>query len=187
MSRTLKRNAAFIKLLHHASPRTRNVMLKSHCTDDFINWVNECCVNVLKGSVPLTKAQFEPLRRRRRTLRALSLKKTWRKEKRKLIQTGGFLGLLLGPIVRQWWNTLGKYCWPRLNRLCNLCSLSSRSSHNLNLRSIPKLVVFYTAIHPMTRNQSCTLRRWENTDSTKKNPSLILLLNYQRRWHRKAW
>ena len=107
MSRTLKRNAAFIKLLHNANPKTRKAMLKSHCTDDFINCVSECCVNVLKGHVPLTKAQFEPLRYRRRTLRALSLKKTSRNEKRKLIQTGGFLGFLLGPIVSLLGSLLG--------------------------------------------------------------------------------
>src|SRR5215469_17405383 len=99
MSSTLKRNAPFIKLLHSASPNTRKVMLKSNCTDDFIKCLSECCKNVLKGHVPLTQAQFAPLRRRKRTLRALSSKKTSREKKRKLIQNGGFLGFLLGPLV----------------------------------------------------------------------------------------
>src|SRR5215469_15271474 len=76
MSHTLKRNAAFLKLHHNANAKTRKAMLKSNCTDDFIRSISECCKNVLKGHVRLTKAQFEPLRRRRQTLRTLSRKKT---------------------------------------------------------------------------------------------------------------
>src|SRR5215469_910045 len=99
MSHTLKRNAAFLKLLHNGNAKTRKAMLKSNCTDDFIKCISECCINVLKGHVPLTKAQFEPLRRRKQTLRTLSRKKTSRDKERELIQSSGFLGFLLWPIV----------------------------------------------------------------------------------------
>src|SRR5215469_2074785 len=99
MSQTLKRNAAFIRLLHKASPKVRKAMLRSRCTSDFVNCISECCKNVLKGNVPLTPSQSERLRRKRTVVRALALKNTTRKKKRRLIQSGGFLGFVLGPIV----------------------------------------------------------------------------------------
>jgi len=55
--------------------------------------------NVLKGNVPLSHAQKDALRRRRKTLHKLTLKTVSQKKKKKLIQSGGFLGALLGPIV----------------------------------------------------------------------------------------
>jgi len=53
--------------------------------------VSECAKNVLKSNVPLCDAQMTKLRRRRQDLRTLSVKKTSLREKRKIIQKGGFL------------------------------------------------------------------------------------------------
>jgi len=57
------------------------------------------CQNVLKGNVPLTNAQMSKLRPRREDLHALSVKKTSLAKKRKIIQKGGFLSVLLAPAL----------------------------------------------------------------------------------------
>jgi hypothetical protein len=99
MSALLRRNAAFIKLLHKSPAKVRKSLLRNHCSTDFVRCICECAKNLLKGNVPLTKAQKLTLRRRKRTLRQLALKKTSGIKRRRLIQTGGFLGAILGPIV----------------------------------------------------------------------------------------
>lgn len=99
MSKKIKKYASFLKRLHKASPRSRKSILDNCCSAEFISCICECAKNVLKGNVPLTKTQKQQLRRRRRYMRKLVLKKTSLKNKRKIIQTGGFIGALLGPII----------------------------------------------------------------------------------------
>jgi len=59
----------------------------------------ECAKNIIKGNVALTKAQRERIHKRKQSFRKLALKKTSLKEKRRIVQRGGFLGALLGPII----------------------------------------------------------------------------------------
>lgn len=54
---------------------------------------------MLKGNVPLNSAQKKKLSTKKNVLRQLALKKTSLRKKQKLIQSGGFLGALLGPII----------------------------------------------------------------------------------------
>jgi hypothetical protein len=107
MSKALKRNAPFLKLLYKSSPNIRKKLLRNHCSPDFIDCICECAKNVLKGNVPLSSTQKEALRRRKRILKHLSLKKTSRKKRKQLIQSGGFLGALLGPIISVLGNLFG--------------------------------------------------------------------------------
>ena len=99
MSSTLKRNAAFLRLLHKSSPKTRQKLLRNNCSNDLVRCLCECASNVIKGHVPLTTSQLKTLNRKKRMLRALVKKKVSLVEKRKLIQSGGFLGGLLAPII----------------------------------------------------------------------------------------
>jgi hypothetical protein len=99
MSRLLKKYGAYLRLLKKASPKVRKALLNKNCSTEFVNCVCECVKNLLKGNVPLTSTQKRQLSRRKRLLRKILLKKTSLKDKRKIIQTGGFLGALLGPIV----------------------------------------------------------------------------------------
>jgi len=59
----------------------------------------ECIRNLLNGNVPLNKSQKKKLAAKKNILRQLAVKKTSLQKKKKLIQSGGFLGALLGPIV----------------------------------------------------------------------------------------
>jgi len=99
MSAALRRNAPFLKLLYSSSPAIRKRILQSHCSPDFVTCVCECAKNLLIGNVPLTASQKATLRRRYNNLRDLALKKTSQRKRKQIIQSGGFLGALLGPII----------------------------------------------------------------------------------------
>src|SRR3989442_7666220 len=99
MSKRLHRHVNLLKALYKASPATRSSLLKIHCDGDFICCITECVKNLLKGNVPLNSAQRKKLSAKKNILRQLALKKTSQSKKRKLIQSGGFLGALLGPII----------------------------------------------------------------------------------------
>ena len=99
MSKKLDYYAPLLRKLKRASPSVQKRMLSKCCDRDFINCISECCKNVLNGNVKLTSSQLSGIRQRKKTLRKLAAKKTSLIKKRKLIQKGGFLGALLGPIV----------------------------------------------------------------------------------------
>ena len=69
------------------------------CDKDFLYCISQCAKNILKGNVPLTDRQKTRLRRGRNDLRALSVKKTSLRKKRRILQKGGFLTALLPPLI----------------------------------------------------------------------------------------
>ena len=69
------------------------------CERQFIDCVSECAKNVIKGNVPLSGRKKSELRRKKKDLRELSLKKTSLREKRRILQKGGFLTALLPTIL----------------------------------------------------------------------------------------
>lgn len=88
-----------LKWLSEARPRTSKAILKV-IDKDVLNAISECSLNVLKGNIPLTQAQKRRLAKHKEVLRALAgRKKVSDKNKRRLVQRGGFLGSLLGPII----------------------------------------------------------------------------------------
>ena len=99
MSKRLHRHVNLLRALHKASPASRKNLLKKHCNSDFVCCITECVKNLLKGNVPLNSAQKKRLSAKKKVLRQIALKKTSFRKKQKLIQSGGFLGALLGPII----------------------------------------------------------------------------------------
>ena len=100
MSSRLKKYASYLKRLHRASLKEKKVLLKKASKDtEFVKCLCECAKNIIKGNVKLTSPQREKIRHRKQSFRKLCLKKTPLKEKRRIVQTGGFLGALLGPII----------------------------------------------------------------------------------------
>lgn len=61
--------------------------------------LRECAVNLLKGNVYLNKKQFNKLKKYKKPLRELSKKSTSQKRRQKIVQTGGFLPMLLAPVI----------------------------------------------------------------------------------------
>ena len=59
----------------------------------------ECADNILRVNVPLTKLQKDKLKRNKAELRALTKKSVSLKQKKAILQKGGFLVSLLAPIA----------------------------------------------------------------------------------------
>jgi hypothetical protein len=100
MSQMLKKYSPYLRVLHKSSPKVRKALTKKHCSPEFIKCICECAKNVLAGNVNLSPEHKRRLKRHKHSLRKLALKRTSMKTKKKIVQSGGFLGALLGPIVK---------------------------------------------------------------------------------------
>lgn len=98
MSSPLEEKFEKLRLLKESSPKVRKRILKD-CNTSLLYCLCECALNVLKGTVPLEKAQKKRLGRFKHKLRKLASKKTRVKIKKRIVQTGGFIGALLTPVL----------------------------------------------------------------------------------------
>ena len=98
MSQGVKKHANVLKWLSEGKPSDCRIIIKG-ADKDLVDTLCECGLNVLMGRVPLTPTQKDRLRRYKNVLRKLTHKKTPIREKKALLQTGGFLGALLGPVL----------------------------------------------------------------------------------------
>ena len=96
----VKKHGSMVLALTQAPPHFRKKMLKD-APKELINCISECCQNILKGNVPLSKAQLQKLKSKRELLRHLADKSiSVQKKKQYLNQKGGILPLLkLAPIL----------------------------------------------------------------------------------------
>jgi len=97
MSR-LRANAPAIKTLFKAKPAMAKAIIK-HADKELINTLCECCLNIAKGRVPLTTSQKHKLTKHKKIVRSLAKKSTSLKQRKLLLQRGGFLPALLGPLA----------------------------------------------------------------------------------------
>ena len=99
MAQRVKNHLPELRVLAKCPPALRKAFLK-HAKKELITCLSECCSNTLKGNVPLTPAQKKALSRHRKHIREVADKRnSHRRRKDILIQKGGFLGSLLGPIL----------------------------------------------------------------------------------------
>ena len=89
-----------IKLLSLATPRARKHIIRE-ADKSLVDAVSECCLNVLKGHVPLTAKQKSRLSRHKEKLRKLAERRAAvRKRKEILVQSGdGLISALLIPVA----------------------------------------------------------------------------------------
>lgn len=100
MAELVKKNAKLLKLLNKLEPRSRQQIVKHHCHNpDFVRCISNCCLNILKGNVPMNNAQLTKLKTKKKDLSEIARKKTSLKKKVAIIQKGGFLGAILPPII----------------------------------------------------------------------------------------
>ena len=98
MSETLKRHGEMLRFLCRAkSPGVKAVV--KNASPQLVETQCECCHNVLKGNVPLTTVQKRRLQHHKTTLRELTKKRLSVKRRKQLLQKGGFIGALLGPVL----------------------------------------------------------------------------------------
>lgn len=98
MSARIRRNLPLLQQIKKADASTQRKLIKT-CDRELLDCFCECSKNLLKGKVPLKKRQIDSLRRHKHSLKTLSLKKPSIKEKKKILQKGGFLGALLAPVL----------------------------------------------------------------------------------------
>ena len=107
MSACLKRNVYLLRLLHKSKPSLVKVILKN-ASPDLVRALCECSLNVLKGNIKLNASQKTRLRRYKNILRKLATKKVAAKTRKRLLQKGGFIGALLGPVLGVLGSLLGR-------------------------------------------------------------------------------
>lgn len=97
----LAKHGDVLSVLSKASPPMRKQMIQT-ASKEVIDTVCECCLNVLKGTIPLSPHQKKCLGKHRHLLRQMVQKKIPVHQKKKmLVQRGGFvLPMLLGPLLK---------------------------------------------------------------------------------------
>ena len=100
-SRTrLQRQYQALRQLKNAKTKKVRCAILQKGGNELTTCLSECALNVIKGHVPLTDAQFKKLKRLRSPLQQLASKKISLKRKRRLLeQKGGFLSSLITPLI----------------------------------------------------------------------------------------
>lgn len=97
---SVKKHLPILKLVQTAKPELRKRLIL-HAGSDFINTIDECIYNTLKGNIPLKKNEIAKLKKFKKVLRQIfNSDRKPKKTKNIIIQSGGaFLPVLLSPIV----------------------------------------------------------------------------------------
>ena len=99
MAKRVEKHLKTLEVLETAKPKLRKGILENADTD-LIRCLCECCLNILKGNIELTPAEKRKLLRHKTPIRYLCSRNIPISQKREiLIQKGGFLPALLGPII----------------------------------------------------------------------------------------
>ena len=97
MSARVKRNALCLHLLTKADGKLIKAVI-ANGKGELVDSLCECAHNILKGNVALKATHKAKLRRYRGLMRSL-VKRKVAKNKRKILQTGGFVSALLAPLA----------------------------------------------------------------------------------------
>ena len=95
---TMEDKKTLLTMLHKASPKLRRALL-ADLPPEIVQLLSECALNILKGTITLSKKHKDKLYRYRKNLHTLSKKTTPVSTKKKIIQTGGFLPAILGGVL----------------------------------------------------------------------------------------
>ena len=103
MSKRVRDSLPYLQILAKCKLKVQKVLIE-HGPSNLVLSICECCHNVLKGTVRLTKRQKQHLSRYKKHLRDLANKKVSRVSKRRLLtqQKGGggnLLRALLPPVL----------------------------------------------------------------------------------------
>ena len=94
-----KRNACLLETLCHLNNKQRITFLRI-ADDKFIRCICECVFNTLKGNVTLKRREKDRLSKYKSTLRRIATKReNWKDKRQLLVQRGGFLPYIIGPIL----------------------------------------------------------------------------------------
>ncbi len=89
-----------LRYLNKCQEKPERKSVVSNANRELIQCICECVHNVVNGNIPISKPRVEKLAGHKKKIAKLLSKQTGLKQKKKLlIQSGGFLPLLLTPIL----------------------------------------------------------------------------------------
>ena len=94
----MEKHADTLSVLSKVKPAMCRAIIRE-ADRDLMDCLCECSHNILIGNVPMTTAQKAKLTPYKEDLRAVAKKSTSQKEKKEIIQKGGFLPALLAPLL----------------------------------------------------------------------------------------
>lgn len=97
-SKRIKEHLPLLQYLAKGKPKIRKAIIEES-DSDVMKVLCECAANTINGNVKLPPSHFKKLKRYKKQLRLLSNKKVGVKQKKKVLQTGGFLGALLNAVL----------------------------------------------------------------------------------------
>jgi len=98
MTKRIIRNRTFLQEVSRSKAFRRKKLIKKASKDN-IDALSEVALNTLLGNVPLSDHHKHKLRRHRFSIRSLAKKGSLKKKKEFLTQKGGFLPLLITPVL----------------------------------------------------------------------------------------
>lgn len=99
MSKRVKKNAYLLQCLQNAPcTQSRNRIVEG-LDKEGLDTICECALNVIKRNVPIKDVHKPALNAERYNIQALAQKKSSVKKKKKILQKGGFLPLLLSVVA----------------------------------------------------------------------------------------
>lgn len=97
-SKKINSNINFLKFLSTCNVKQRKAILKLATKDEILS-LTEVCINLLGGNIELTLSERKRLKKHSKTIRGVSGKIPFTQKKKLLVQRGGFLPLLLAPLL----------------------------------------------------------------------------------------
>ena len=98
MNKRIVKNAAALRALSRANKAVRNSML-SHASMDLVMTLVQLATDIIKGNIALSSVQLRQLRPYERLLKRFIASRTSLRERRAILQKGGFIGILLKPLL----------------------------------------------------------------------------------------
>lgn len=93
------RNRKLLLELYKTTDLVRNTIL-STARKDLIETLVECAQNLIKGNVSISATHYKELKKRKEDVRKFVSGKRSLKLRKEILQTGGFLGLILKPLLK---------------------------------------------------------------------------------------
>ena len=98
MAKRFEKNVDYLSVLCKCDPKLRPAIIEQ-ADQQLIKVICDCIENILSGNVSIPPESKKKLSRHKRLLRELRSKNSLKFKKKKLIQSGGFLPALLGPLL----------------------------------------------------------------------------------------
>lgn len=94
----IRNNRNYLNLLCTSKKRLREVLI-SNASNDQINSIREIILNILNGNLKIDNESFKKLEKKKKLLRELVKKSGGLKNRKRIIQKGGFLSFIIPAII----------------------------------------------------------------------------------------